>query len=113
MNFFNQAAPMIRTFTIILSLFAAAGLSQGAAAADAAQGGVLAKRWCAACHVVSADQQSAGGQAPPFSAIARPADLDVGKLALFLLLPHPKMPDMNLSRAEAADIAAYIQSQGM
>jgi hypothetical protein len=25
-----------------------------------------------------------------------------------LLDPHPKMPDMALSRAEAADLAAYI-----
>lgn len=103
---------MIRTSATLLSLLVVTGLSHGAAAADAAQGGVLAKRWCAACHVVAADQQNAGGQAPPFSAIGKTADLDVGKLALFLLLPHPKMPDMNLSRAEAADIAAYIQSQG-
>jgi len=29
-------------------------------------------------------------------------------VALFLLVPHPRMPDMNLSRGEAADIAAYI-----
>lgn len=103
---------MIRTSAALLSLLVVTGLSHGAAAADAGQGGVLAKRWCAACHVVAADQQNAGGQAPPFSAIGKTADLDVGKLALFLLLPHPKMPDMNLSRAEAADIAAYIQSQG-
>jgi hypothetical protein len=27
--------------------------------------------------------------------------------ALFLLNPHPRMPDMNLSRSEAADLAAY------
>ncbi len=103
---------MIRTPAILLSLVVVAGLSQGAAAADAGQGGVLAKRWCAACHVVAADQTAVSGQAPPFSTIGKIADLDVGKLALFLLLPHPKMPDMNLTRAEAADIAAYIQSQG-
>jgi mono/diheme cytochrome c family protein len=103
---------MIRIFAILLPIIVVAGLSQDAAAADAGQGGVLAKRWCAACHVVATDQLSAGGQAPPFSAIGKTADLDVGKLALFLLLPHPKMPDMNLTRAEAADLAAYIQSQG-
>jgi hypothetical protein len=37
---------------------------------------------------------------------------DSAKLALFLLYPHPKMPDMNLSRSEAADLAAYIAAQG-
>lgn len=103
---------MIRIFAILLSLAAVAGLPQAASAADAEQGGVLAKRWCAACHVVSADQTRAGGQAPPFSAIGKTRDLDTAKLALFLLLPHPKMPDMSLSRAEAADLAAYIKSQG-
>jgi hypothetical protein len=34
--------------------------------------------------------------------------LDAAKIAHFLLDPHPKMPDMSLSRTEAADIAAYI-----
>ncbi|MFA6267093.1 MAG: cytochrome c [Pseudolabrys sp.] len=93
-----------------VALIALAGAP--AVAADANNGGVLAKRWCAACHVVAADQQQANGQAPPFSAIGKTPDLDPSKLALFLLLPHPKMPDMALSRSEAADLAAYIQRQG-
>lgn len=96
----------------LFALTAAAVLPTSAMAADAAQGGVLAKRWCASCHVVAADQQRANGQAPPFSAIGKTPDLDAGKLALFILLPHPKMPDMNLTRAEASDLAAYIVSQG-
>ena len=62
--------------------------------------------------MVAIDQQRANGQTPPFSAIGKTPDLDPAKLALFLLVPHPKMPDMNLSRAEAADIAAYIVTQG-
>jgi hypothetical protein len=37
---------------------------------------------------------------------------DAAKLALYLLTPHPKMPDMSLSRAEAADLAAFIVTQG-
>jgi len=83
-----------------------------AAAADVANGEILAKRWCATCHVVASDQQTANGQAPPFSAIGKTPELDPAKLALFLMLPHPKMPDMNLTRSEAADLAAYIASQG-
>lgn len=103
---------MIRNFALPLSLLFALGFSQSAMAADAAQGETLAKRWCAACHVVASDQQRANGQAPPFSAIGKTPGLDPARLALFLLLPHPKMPDMNLSRAEAADLAAYIAAQG-
>ena len=102
---------MNRIVSGLLSLFLIAVFANAAAAADAANGGVLAKRWCATCHVVASDQQSASGQAAPFSAIGKTPDLDPAKLALFLLLPHPKMPDMNLTRAEAADLAAYIASQ--
>lgn len=80
-------------------------------AADPGNGGMLAKRWCAACHVVSNDQTQGGTQAPAFSTIAKTRGLDAAGIALFLLAPHPKMPDMSLSRAEAADLAAYIHSQ--
>jgi mono/diheme cytochrome c family protein len=103
---------MIPAPVFLLTIISGLAMSQGVWAADAAQGGVLAKRWCAACHVVAADQQLAGVQAPPFSVIGKSANLDSSKLALFLLSPHPKMPDMSLYRAEAADLAAYIQSQG-
>jgi mono/diheme cytochrome c family protein len=103
---------MNRIFAGLLSFIAVAALTNVGEAADVANGGTLAKRWCATCHVVASDQQRAGGDAAPFSVIGRSPDLDASKLALFLLLPHPKMPDMNLSRSEAADLAAYIGTQG-
>ena len=34
----------------------------------------------------------------------------VAKLTFFLLDPHPKMPNMQLTRTEAGDLAAYIAS---
>ena len=69
----------------------------------------LAHRWCAACHVVSATQrQVTTDQAPPFASIAKTPDFDAGKIALFLLDPHPKRPDMGLSRTDLQDLAAYI-----
>jgi hypothetical protein len=46
----------------------------------------------------------------PFTTIAAKPDFDAAKLAYFLLDPHPKMPNMQLSRTEAADLAAYIAS---
>jgi mono/diheme cytochrome c family protein len=78
--------------------------------ADAEHGRALAKRWCASCHVVSPDQQSASADVPPFATIAQTPDFDPKRLAYFLLEPHPKMPQMALSRYAADDIAAYIQS---
>jgi hypothetical protein len=55
------------------------------------QGETLAKRWCTGCHLVAGDQKNATTEAPPFD-------------------PHPKMPNMELSRDEASDIAAYIKT---
>jgi len=101
-----------RTIYSLFFLVGVIAFTQTAAAADAAQGQTLAKRWCAACHVVASDQQGKSGEAAPFSAIGKTPDLDASRLALFLLLPHPKMPDMHLSRSEAADLAAYIVTQG-
>ncbi len=81
-----------------------------ARAADAENGKRIAERWCATCHIVSPVQQRGTTHTPPFSEIAKKDHMDAPMLALFLLLPHPKMPDMNLTRSEAADLAAYIVS---
>jgi mono/diheme cytochrome c family protein len=86
--------------------------TDAANAADAYNGGQIARRWCGPCHVVAPDQQGTTGEAPPFASIAKRPGLDAGQLALFLLDPHPKMPSMSLTRTEAGDLAAYIASLG-
>ena len=96
------------TRTLIACIAAWIALAPAAQAADAGQGEVLARRWCASCHLVASDQQRTSTQAAPFTAIAGRRDFDAARVALFLLRPHPRMPDMTLSRAEAADLAAYI-----
>jgi mono/diheme cytochrome c family protein len=92
----------------VLVLVATAVGSIAANAADPDHGQTLARRWCAACHVVAANQQRPTGEAPPFAVIARRPDFDATRLTNFLLNPHPKMPNMSLTRTEAADIVAYI-----
>ena len=82
--------------------------NQAAFAADAGNGLRLAQRWCAACHIVSSTQSKGVDTAPSFASIAKRTDFGADKLALFLLDPHPKMPNMSLSRSEAQDLAAYI-----
>jgi mono/diheme cytochrome c family protein len=77
-------------------------------AADAMNGERLAQRWCAACHVVTSDQRQANADAPPFEEIAKRPNFSESGLMTFLLDPHAKMPNMNLSRIEAGDIAAYV-----
>lgn len=81
-----------------------------AGAADARNGEQLAQRWCAACHVVQSAQRTASADAPPFEEMAKRPTFTENGLATFLISTHQKMPDMNLTRAEAADIAAYIGS---
>ena len=80
-----------------------------ARAADIEQGEKLAKRWCAACHLVAPDQNRATPDTPSFAAIARREDAP--PLPAFLAMSHPRMPDMGLSRAEIADLAAFIKTK--
>ena len=92
--------------TAALAMFAA--LAQPALAADAFNGERLAQRWCAACHVVTSAQRQANADAPPFEEIARRTGFSENGLQTFLLNPHANMPDMNMTRIEAGDIAAYV-----
>src|SRR5262245_56180303 len=92
--------------TLVLAATALGSVT--AKAADPHHGQTLARRWCATCHVVAANQQLPTGEAPPFAAVAKRRDFDANRLANFLLDPHPKMPNMSLTRTEAADIVAYI-----
>jgi mono/diheme cytochrome c family protein len=79
-------------------------------AADVNHGRQVARRWCVSCHLVAASQRQTTTEAPPFATIARKPGFDVNRLAAFLLEPYPRMPNMSLTRAEAADTAAYIGS---
>jgi mono/diheme cytochrome c family protein len=90
-----------------IAFLALMALPAGAFAADAAKGEIIAKRWCAACHLVSSDQKRANSDAPSFKSISgkKPSSK---QLTAFLTDPHPKMPDMSLTRSEIADIVAYI-----
>lgn len=92
----------------VVAILAAAGTP--ALGADPKHGEVLAKTWCVACHLVGPGQNGPTTEAPPFSSVARRPDFDAARLAFFLLDPHPKMPNMQLTRAEAADLAAYIST---
>ncbi len=75
---------------------------------NGARGEILARHWCASCHIVASDQKHGVDNVPPFATIAREPGFNAGKIAQFLMDPHPKMPDMQLSRHEAKDLGAYI-----
>jgi len=95
-----------------VAVFAGALLAASAVpglAGDAKRGAIIAKRWCATCHVVARDQTTAIADAPSFFDVAQ-RRVDRKQIANFLIDPHPPMPDMHLSRKEIDDIVAYIRS---
>jgi mono/diheme cytochrome c family protein len=100
----------VKQMNRVLGLTVALIVSAGgpALAGDPVNGERLARRWCTACHVVSLKQTGTVTEATPFPVIARRPDFNERTVAFFLLDPHPKMPDMSLTRAEAADLAAHI-----
>ncbi|MEX0590434.1 MAG: cytochrome c [Xanthobacteraceae bacterium] len=97
-------APAI--LTVIVSV--ASAHPSPALTADTAAGKELAQRWCAVCHLVAPDQERAPTVAPPFASIGKKPGFNADQVAKSMLAPHPQMPGRELSRDQAADIAAYI-----
>jgi mono/diheme cytochrome c family protein len=84
--------------------------ASGALAADVESGKRLAQQRCAACHIVTGSPRNdLIADAPPFLAIGRKYGFDAEALVFNLVGPHAKM-NFALSRPEANDVAAYIQS---
>lgn len=104
------ARTVTATCFVLVLLGCAIGPIGVAAAADAATGEGVAKRWCVSCHAIGTATPKVTTEAATFVEIARRPDFSERALAYFLLDPHPKMPDMSLTRTEAADLAAYIHS---
>lgn len=103
--------PRLITVRLAAALLALTPILVSAAhAADVALGEGIAKRWCASCHAVEATSPKVATEAASFADIAKRPDFNEKSLAYFLLDPHPKMPDMSLTRTEAADLAAYVRS---
>jgi hypothetical protein len=76
-----------------------------AACADPTNGERLAQRWCFPCHLDKTDNK---WPAHALSAIVRNSNFSREKLAVFLLLFHPKMPEISLTQKEATDLADYL-----
>jgi cytochrome c len=77
--------------------------------ADPVRGQELARRLCANCHATEPN----GGQAvnpdvPSFAAIARQPNVTAERLAGRIIVPHPAMPNTQLTVAEIRDVIAYI-----
>ena len=93
----------------ICSLLPAMLAASGALAADADNGKRLAETRCATCHIVSPSERRVVTDAPPFEMIARKHAANPDTLAFSIMNPHPRM-NVTLTRREAQDVAAYINT---
>ena len=91
------------------SLLPAMLAASGALAADADNGKRLAETRCVTCHIVSPSERRDVTEAPPFETIARKFASNPDTLAFSIVDPHPRM-NVTLTRREAQDIAAYINT---
>jgi cytochrome c len=99
-----------------LAILALCFLGTGPAAAqmglaDARRGQELSARLCSGCHSVSPDQAATvNADVPTFRAIADRPETTAERLAGRIIVPHPPMPNVQLTVAEMRDIIAYILS---
>ena len=78
---------------------------------DVNQGQSFAKRICASCHAVMADQfLSPLAEATPFQKVADTPGMTRTALTVFFRTPHKQMPNLIISGAEADNVIAYILS---
>jgi cytochrome c len=88
-----------------------ASAQTGSPGEDVRNGARLAGALCSNCHDVgtgTAERMLA--DVPGFAEIASRPGASAERLENFILVPHPAMPEVQLSRDELADIVAYILS---
>lgn len=96
--------------TAITAIVMALAFPLAAQAADADRGRVIARQWCASCHIVEPGQPAAADSAPAFASIANDPARAPSAQRAWLSNPHPPMPNLALSRGEIDDIVAYLES---
>jgi mono/diheme cytochrome c family protein len=108
-NFGGQEGRLtMRAFALGTMLVLVAGTAR---AQDVQAGHQLAATWCSACHQVEAKASGpVSDTVPSFAAVAAMSSTTALSLRVFLMTPHPAMPNFTLSRREIADVSAYILS---
>lgn len=106
----GAAKRLSRALALALPLVAAGTLGGAPTVAfDAENGHKTARAWCSKCHLVEAGQ-AASDAAPTFLQIASNPELTPDRIRGWLADPHPRMPNLNLSRQEIEGLVAYLES---
>ncbi|WP_072392351.1 cytochrome c [Hyphomicrobium sp. CS1GBMeth3] len=78
---------------------------------DPEKGRALAERVCTACHVISKHPASSvAADVPSFPAIANKPGQSMETIAGRIVIPHPPMPAVALTREEIVNVVAYIMT---
>ena len=78
---------------------------------DPEHGKALAESLCSNCHLVGAGtQEHVNADVPSFREIANMEGQTTGDIMGHIMLPKHPMPQIPLTKAELADLAAYIIS---
>ncbi len=95
-----------------LTLAATVAVSEEATRQPSAETGLeLSRKLCKACHVVDEEGSAATPVGPPsFAAIANKPGQTADLIKGSMILPHPPMPDIQLSNDEIMDIIAYLDT---
>jgi cytochrome c len=110
-NFTRKAGAAISLVTWSLFIPLGSSWAQPTSPADAGRGHELAARLCTNCHAI--DRETSGpirADVPNFPTIANRPGANAEHLAGRIIVPHPAMPGVPLTRAEIRDIVAYIVS---
>jgi len=98
--------------SVIASICLTGGAAMGQIGPDAKAGQEVAEKLCTSCHMVGRQPASASvlADVPSFVAIANKPGQSAESIAGRIVVPHPPMSQIYLSRNEIADLAAYILS---
>jgi mono/diheme cytochrome c family protein len=99
----------VSSLLVVLILGAANPAARAAEFGDAKVGRALTERWCTGCHITAPGQGNSDA-APSLTSLANNPAKSPVKLKIWLMAPHPPMPDFQLSRQAIADIVAYVES---
>ena len=117
MMFFAQSICKPRLLVIGLSVLVVIGWTalpgspkaQVVKNTDPVRGQELARRLCAGCHATEPNSgQAINPDVPSFAAIAKQPNATAERLAGRIIVPHPAMPNTQLTVAEIRDVIAYI-----
>ena len=97
--------------TVVIATLLATSSAVAQTSGDPAAGLSFARGVCAQCHKVASDRQvPLRTAAPDFVRIANMASTTETALHVFLLSPHPTMPNLILTQQQQDDVIAYILS---